>query len=298
MNNSIVSLHEQFRQDALLTNYQPTTITWWQQSIEMLRGHFPGKLRRVTDITLERLREYFACKRAGGWTAETYHSQHRSLGAFLKWCVRQGHLGSNPLEAIKKPRLEHKLPKRISLEDARILLDYAFYGGRGTALARHRNRAMLAVMLYAGLRKGEVLRLEVSHIDLQAGTLLVHRGKGAKDRLVPLAAALTGYLHSYLDERTRAGRQSPFLFTPLRKDRALTPSGFRRMVDRMREATGIAFSPHRLRHTFATLMLEGGCDLFSLKEMMGHSRIETTMGYLSATVGHLRGQIQKHPLDL
>ncbi|MCB9716992.1 MAG: tyrosine-type recombinase/integrase [Myxococcales bacterium] len=256
----------------------------------------PG-LRSITDITLERLQAYFASKRARVWTADTYSNQYRALKAFLDWCVQRGHLDANPLHAIPRPKLEKKLPKGLTAEEAELVLNYAFYGRAGSAFMRHRNRALLAVMLHAGLRLAETMNLEVGHIDLASRCLFVKCGKGGKDRLVPIGGTLAGYLEKYLAQRTKAGKRCRHLFTTVPDDRRLAPHTLQLLIRKIRKATGVDVSAHRLRHTFATLMLEGGCDLFSLKEMMGHSRIETTMGYLSATIGHLRGQMSKHPLE-
>ncbi len=91
-------------------------------------------------------------------------------------------------------------------------------------------------------------------------------------------------------------KQSVFFFTTLRGDGQYSYRAVTRLITRIKRLTGIKFSCHRLRHTFATLMLEGGCDLFSLQKMMGHSDIKTTTIYLSATVGMLQKQMLKHPM--
>ncbi|MEM7151337.1 MAG: tyrosine-type recombinase/integrase [Myxococcota bacterium] len=298
MKYDVLLAHRRFCQEAELQNYRPSTIQWWERAFSMLLAHFqkPG-LRKVSDITLDRLQTYFIAKRASGWSAHTYSNQYRALDAFLKWCVRRDLASANPLEAIPRPKLEKKLPKRISAQDAQIVLDYAFYGPATFSFKRYRNRAILAVMLYAGLRLSETVNLETRDIDLAHRTLFVRCGKGAKDRLIPIGGTLAAYLESYLQERNRLERSCVSLFTMTRADIPFSATGLKRMIAQISRATGIRFSAHRLRHTFATMMLEGGCDLFSLKEMMGHSRVETTLGYLSATTQHLAAQITKHPLE-
>jgi site-specific recombinase XerD len=296
-NTPLLTLHEAFCQDAFLRNYRPTTIGWWKGSLQMLLNHFSDDvLTSVSDLTHERLRRYLYEKRVGGWSADTFNNQYRALKAFFNWCVKHGHIGSDPLAGIERPRLEKKLPKRLTKEEAERVLEHAFHADYHYRFLRFRNRAVIAVMLYAGLRASETLNLKMGDVDLPNRTLFVRCGKGAKDRMVPMSAALARYLSEYLDDRRRLRRTSAVFFTSLQGDRPFTYRGLRRLVDRIKAATGIAFSSHRLRHTFATLMLEGGCDLFSLQKMMGHSDIQTTTIYLSATMTHLKGQISKHPL--
>jgi site-specific recombinase XerD len=128
-------------------------------------------------------------------------------------------------------------------------------------------------------------------------TIFVNQGKGRKDRIIPMGFALSESLRRYLSERKRLGKTCPHFFTSLRGNTAYTDSGLKRLVVKMTSSSGISFTVHKLRHTFATLMLEGGCDIYSLSRMMGHSDIKTTTIYLSASAEHLRSQVSKHPLN-
>ena len=101
----------------------------------------------------------------------------------------------------------------------------------------------------------------------------------------------------YIDERKRLHKTCPEFFASLTHNAGLTVDGLDHVVDDLKRESKIKFSVHKLRHTFATLMLEGGCDIYSLSKMMGHSDIKTTTIYLAATAEHLRGQITKHPLN-
>ena len=101
MKNELLSRHGEFCDEALLRNYRQSTVRWWQDALRMLRGFFGEReLLRVRDVTLDRLRTYFAAKRASGWTAHTYSNQYRALKAFLDWCVGRGLLAASPLDAI------------------------------------------------------------------------------------------------------------------------------------------------------------------------------------------------------
>mmetsp|Transcript_22804 Transcript_22804/g.37936 ORF Transcript_22804/g.37936 Transcript_22804/m.37936 type:complete len:140 (-) Transcript_22804:4435-4854(-) len=124
----------------------------------------------------------------------------------------------------------------------------------------------------------------------------VRSGKGNKDRFVPMNQDLAEHLRPYLRERDKLKRQCPYFFVSLKLDQRMGTKAVPRLVGKLRTASGVHFSPHMLRHTFATLMLEGGADIFAISKMMGHSDIKTTTIYLSASASHLQVEVEKHPL--
>lgn len=127
--------------------------------------------------------------------------------------------------------------------------------------------------------------------------MFIRQGKGAKDRIIPINYRLAEALQKYIEVRKKTYKTCPEFFVSYTYDMGFTDSGLKRLVEKIVAASGIKFGVHKLRHTFATLMLEGGCDIFSLSKMMGHSDIKTTTIYLAASVQHLREQILKHPLN-
>jgi site-specific recombinase XerD len=127
--------------------------------------------------------------------------------------------------------------------------------------------------------------------------IFISKGKGAKDRMVPISLTLVESLNRYRDERKRLNKNCPEFFTALSRNTGLTDDGLKHLVKNMRTISGMRFTVHKLRHTFATLMLEGGCDIYSLSKMMGHSDIKTTTIYLYASAEHLKAQMMKHPMN-
>jgi len=127
-------------------------------------------------------------------------------------------------------------------------------------------------------------------------SIFIRCGKGKKDRIVPMSDCLGEILRGYVKERQRRQKTVPEFFTKHNENEKLTEDSLRCIVDTLRTSSGFSFTVHQLRHTFATLMLEGGCDIYSLSRMMGHENINTTTIYLSASAEHLRSQITKHPL--
>lgn len=299
MKYEILVLHEEFCQEALvIKNFRPRTIVWYKNALRQFMNHHKGSLQYVHEISTASLRSYLYSRRLqGAWTADTFLNQYNALKSFLKWAERNNYLASNPISPIERPKLEKKLPKRITKQEAIMILDYVFNLHGEYRFARFRNRALFGVMIYAGLRAQETINLKMNHVDMENRIINVYQGKGAKDRIIPMCDRLYEYFAYYLKDRQRLKKETEFFFAPLRGNGNFTYNSLKKVVDMVKKNTGINFSPHRLRHTFATLMLEGGCDLFSLQKMMGHSDIKTTTIYLSASVGMLQEQIGKHPLS-
>lgn len=279
-----------------IRGYSEETIKRYRNCIRMYSKHC--NVQSTEDISEESIRKFFFYGRTElNWCASTFITYHKSMVVFLRWCVHNKYLQENYAEDIEVPKLEKKLPPKLSRQDAMRLLEVVYNYPYKYRFLRYRNHAMFSVFLFAGLRKKELLNLKLMDVDLENYSIFVRQGKGSKDRIIPITPKLVESLEKYLQERKRLNKTCPEFFTSLNRNCAFTDTGMKRLVKKMREASGIPFSAHKLRHTFATLMLEGGCDIYSLSKMMGHSDIKTTTIYLAATAEHLRAQIGKHPLN-
>ncbi len=188
------------------------------------------------------------------------------------------------------------MPSSLTKLDAFKLLEVIYNYPYDYKYLRYRNHAIFAVCIFAGLRKNEVLQLQYSDVDLQNLSIFVRQGKGNKDRIVPICFALAQSLKLYIEERKRLNKTCSPFFASLNRNVGLTESGLKNLIITMRDSSRISFTAHKLRHTFATLMMEGGCDIYILSKMMGHSDIKTSTIYLSASAEHLRAQITKHTI--
>ena len=253
------------------------------------------EIGQITDEKVRGLFYYGRTKR--NWSVNTFIVYHVSLLVFFRWCVKQGYMLKNPICDIEKPKLEKKLPTKLNKQNALRLLEIVNNYPFDCKFLRYRNHAIFSTFIFAGLRKQELLNLKFSDIDLENLVIFVRQGKGNKDRIVPISYTLALSLKRYLDERKKLNKTCPEFFASLNRNSAYTNDGLKRLVIQMSIASGIKFTVHKLRHTFATLMLEGGCDIYSLSKMMGHSDIKTTTIYLSASAEHLRTQMFKHPLN-
>ena len=209
------------------------------------------------------------------------------LRSFYRHLRRSGTLAEDPTAHLRAPRQNRRLPHVLSRDEvARLLAQPS--GAEPPAL---RDRALLELMYACGLRASEAIALEAGDVDLEAGVLRA-RGKGNKERLVPVGSAAARALRAYL-QRGRphlvGDRWESRLFVNQRGT-GLTRQGLYKIVQRHAAAAGLAhkMSPHTLRHTFATHLLAGGCDLRSLQEMLGHADIATTQLYTHLSAERLK----------
>jgi len=251
-------------------------------------------LNQINETTV---RQFLINGRANrNWSVHTFIQYHKTIKVFCDWCIQRGHLESNPVCNIETPKPEKRIPKGLSLKQANRLLEIVYNYPYKNEFYRKRNHAIFATLLYTGLRRNELINLKLTDVNIEQKTLFVRQGKGSKDRIIPLNYNLVDSLGKYIAERERYNKTCPEFFTSIVNNSGIGDQGLKRLIKKMRDVSKIKFSAHTLRHTFATLMLEGGCDIYSLSKLMGHSNISTTTIYLAATTQHLRSQITKHPL--
>jgi integrase/recombinase XerD len=214
----------------------------------------------------------------------TVHRKAACLRSFYRHLRREEAIDDDPAARIETPRRGKKLPEVLSYGDVQRLLAQP----RGDDPAAIRDRALLELMYASGLRASETISLDVSDVDLEHG-LVRARGKGSKERLVPVGGKAIAAVRVYL----RGGRPRLLRSADERKlflnfrGGPLTRQGLYKIVLRHAEAAGLSdrMSPHTLRHSFATHLLSGGCDLRSVQEMLGHADLSTTQLYT-----HLSGE--------
>jgi integrase/recombinase XerD len=216
-----------------------------------------------------------------------------TLRNFYSYLLREGRIESDPTEFIPLPKQWKTIPKYLNLEEVDRLLASADVS---TPLGV-RNRAMMELLYASGLRVSELCSVELSDLNLDPGVLRV-TGKGNKQRMVPMGQSAVAAITAYLAEGRAAilkGRASRFLFvTGL--GRRMTRQGFWKSLGIHGKQAGIfrGLSPHVIRHSFATHLLEGGADLRSVQIMLGHSDISTTQIYTHVARGRLRQTVEEH----
>jgi integrase/recombinase XerD len=225
----------------------------------------------------------------------TIHRKSACLRSFYRHLRRDGLLDSDPTATLSTPRRSRKLPQVLTRGEIEKLLSQP----RGTEPAALRDRALLELMYACGLRASEAIGLELMDVDIEEGVLRA-RGKGSKERVVPIGQAALKALRMYL-ERGRPslvkGAPEVHVFVNFRGGQ-LTRQGLYKIVRRHAVTAGLAdrMSPHTLRHTFATHLLAGGCDLRSVQEMLGHADVSTTQLYTHLSSERLKDvYFRAHP---
>ena len=297
MSTNIIKLHETFcLESEHILNLSKHTI----RSYKMVFSWYISStwISDLKQATTESIRDYmFQWRIEKSWKTQYFLTIRKWLKAFFKWCIQRRYISINPIDEIPKPRLEKSLPKSLSKDKAITILEYAYHMKYTYKFEKYRNKAVLATMIFAWLRANELLNLKLNDINLEEKTIFVNQWKWKKDRIIPLCIDLKHTLEDYIKERNRLNKECIHLFTSAQFDIPFTYSGLKKAIDKIRKKSKIHFTPHTLRHTFATLMLEWWCDLFALSRMMGHSDIKTTTIYLNATVWHLHEQMFKHPMS-
>jgi site-specific recombinase XerD len=229
------------------------------------------------------------------WKRNSLLNYIKALKSFADWLVSEKKITINPFDNIKRPRQEFSMPVFLTKDEARHLMNYLSTRKWFYNFERYRNMAIFATFLYTGIRLAELLNLKTDDIDLNAGTLRINKGKMQKDRILPINDRLKKLLFDYYKDRQRLMRNCEYFFVSSNRDLPLTRDGLKKLVAGIDKECGLKkhISPHILRHTAATLLLEATSDLDSVRNMLGHTTLAMSLRYSHASVTHLHKQMAK-----
>ncbi len=250
--------------------------------------------KKVVNIKSEDIREYIKYLNEQKEKDKTIARKIVSIRTFFDYLMKNNVINVNPCEKIESPKLKKTLPKTLNEEEINILLDIK----PKTAL-EWRNKAMIELMYAAGLRVSELVELEVNDVNLKDNYVRVF-GKGKKERIVPIADITTDILNEYISVYRNSllkGYLTDKVFISS-YGKGMTRQGFFKNLKKIAKEKGIKkdFSPHTLRHSFATHLLEHGADLRSIGELLGHENIKTTQIYTHVTNTKIKNDYNEfHP---
>ncbi len=258
-------------------NYR-TIVRHMERLLEYLKSE---SIKKVNETAI---REYLAAtSNKKVWSPKTYRTHLQSFRTYYKWCVNRGIVKKNPTDRIEKPRLPHRLPRCLTKSEVQTVFEYAIQYSWLYKFERTRNIAILYTFLFTGMRLNELLHLRLIDVNIDSQEIYIDKGKGGKDRIVPIHPQLSGILRGFIQERNRRRKESKWFFTGIHSDKRLYEKNIHEICRKISIKSGIKFTPHMLRHTFARLVCDADMNLFKLKEILGHSNVSTTQIYLSVS---------------
>ncbi len=269
-------------------DFSPHTVLNYRLDLEGFRK-FLGEAP-VEKVDYFSIRKYLALLKEQRLGNRTVARRLSALRSFFKFLVREGFLKANPIAGVSSPKLDKHLPAFLTEDEVSSVLDAS--GGKDEGGLR--DRAILELFYSSGLRISELVGLNTDDIDFFGGIIKV-RGKGKKERLVPVGDIALAAIRNYHERRKR---QTQAVFTNLKRGSRITVRGVRNIVRKYLRAAGIRShaSPHTLRHSFATHLLDRGADLRTVQELLGHANLATTQIYTHLTTEKLKKVYDKaHP---
>lgn len=247
--------------------------------INFLQKH---KVNDIKKATRKNISDYLLEQKEKGLAPSTLSRNLASIRSFYQFLLKEQVIRENPAADLESPRAEKKLPRVLSLQDIELLLEQP----KPNDVIGIRDRAMLELLYATGIRVSELVSLNLNNVNVKMGFLKCD-GKGGKERMIPLGSVALRRLQEYLKEsrlKFLKNRDEKALFLNQHGNR-LTRQGFWKILKKYALKAGISteITPHTLRHSFATHLLENGADLRSVQEMLGHADISTTQIYTQIT---------------
>lgn len=274
----------------------PQTLRAYRADLEQFCSFTDGGNGREVDKLYRDVRRYLGWLHEEGYEKSSQARKLATLRTFFQYCCRRGTLPSNPAKLLRLPRRSRPLPVYLEEHEVDCLLRSVNQDGWKGA----RDRTILETLYSSGLRVGELAALRLRDLDW-ANQLIRCRGKGNRERAAPIGSFALEALRDYIQKRTarfpQAGDRNAHLFLN-RSGGRLTSRSVRRLIQKYAREAGLAkeVSPHTLRHSFATHLLNRGADLRSVQELLGHRNISTTQIYTHVTTSKLREIYEKaHP---
>ena len=268
----------------------PHTVRAYREDLKEFVSFSDKVLEEIDNLDI---RSYLAWLHGRKLKKSSISRKLATIRSFFKYLHREGYVKKNPAKLVSSPRVPKTLPRFLDIDETFSLMD----SPKGETFIPARDKAILELLYSSGLRVSELTSLDVVDLDIKE-TLVRVKGKGRKERIVPIGSKAMEAIQNYLPERISLKKKSSALFLNNRGGR-LTQRSVRRILvaySRMINLKG-DISPHTLRHTFATHLLHEGADLRAIQELLGHSSLSTTQKYTHVDIRHLTEVYDKaHPM--
>ncbi|CAM3822410.1 tyrosine recombinase XerC [Xenorhabdus thuongxuanensis] len=259
-----------------ITNYRRHLTVLAEMSLEM-------GIREWQELDPAKVRMFASRSRRAGLQSASIALRFSSLRSFLDWMVMQNKLAANPAKTVSTPRKKRHLPKNMDVDEVNQLLNINLNDPLSV-----RDRTMLEVMYGAGLRLSELVGLDYRHLDLEGGEVWV-QGKGSKERKVPFGRMAQEWLQRWLEMRELLEPEDDAVFISTKSGKRLSARNVQKRFEQwgIRQGVSSHINPHKLRHSFATHILESSGDLRAVQELLGHANLSTTQIYTHLDFQHL-----------
>lgn len=266
------------------------TVEAYSRDIGLFLRHLTSKDKSLDSFSKADIMDFLGKLKDGDYSTSSICRVISSIRSICRYMMIEKDVTENPSENLQSPKKWERLPKALSFADVIALLD-----SKTDSATFLRDTAMLEILYSSGLRVSELVSLKMGNVNLEAGFLRII-GKGSKERLVPVNPRALDKIKRYIKE-LRPGilkkKHSDYLFVTNR-GRAMTRQRFWQTIKKYGKKIGLELSPHTLRHSFATHLLEGGADLRSVQKMLGHSDISTTQIYTKVSSDRIKKVYTEH----
>ncbi|MFC1632416.1 tyrosine recombinase XerC [Candidatus Omnitrophota bacterium] len=271
-------------------NVSTHTLSSYHIDLKQFRSFLPDK--DVQQVDRLDIRKYLAQLKEKKLAKRTLGRKLSCLRSYFKFLLREGYIKADPLAGVSSPKLEKKLPIFLDVDRTARFLE----SPDTRTLIGLRDRAILETLYSTGIRVNELVGLNIARVDFIGGIIKVY-GKGKKERLVPIGDKALRAIRAYLDQQPQEKKDTRALFLNKNNQR-LTDRGVQNIFNKYIQRTSLKenISPHTMRHSFATHLLDQGADLRSVQELLGHASLSTTQIYTHITTEHLKSVYNKaHP---
>ena len=274
-------------------NYSDNTIINYKKDLEEYETYLKENNKNIKDTDYKFIRSYLTYMFDKKYEKKTVSRHISTLRSYYKYLYEEKKIKKNPMELISNPKLDKKLPNFLYYDELEILLNIP---DKSTTLGL-RDALILELLYSTGIRVSELINIKMKDINRSNKKILI-MGKGSKERYVLYGDVLSNLLDIYIDEsRSKLNKNSEYLILN-KNGNGITDRGIRLIISKILKQGSLDFhvSPHTLRHTFATHMLENGADLKSVQELLGHENLSTTQVYTHVTNERLRNvYLNTHP---
>jgi len=312
MNKSLSELHNEFMRECEFSRKLSTDTLRGYESAYKLFVKLMGEDIQLAMLTPEFMTEFFRridqrerkvgnSKVVNGVKKSTIATYRSKLAKFFGWLEKKGHIKQNPFKEMEFPDVRYEDKKFLKREEVeRILNAVSFNIEWSNSFVKKRCLAILFLGLYCGLRKGEILGQRLIDVDFDRNQITVRAesSKSKRERVIPLNRMVKQHLKDYIEERKKRKLLCEYLMVSNSGDRRFTGHGHKHLMNRLVDASGLRFHTHQLRHTFAINMLNSGCDIAKLQQLLGHRDIRMTAAYLRCIpTSAMRVDVERLMLD-